>query len=503
MANKEFISQQARKRFEEPPQLSEAERSSLLIIPPWAKLTIDQILSPTNKTGFVLQLGYFRLTGRFFHPKTYPQKDINFIIQKFSGDPNEVDIDEYKLTSCYRHREIILLGFGFKAYSGDGNSHKNLLDEATRMAECHPARNQTKPNLMFDNLVAYLWEKRIEISAYYQLKSLIKEALETVEKELNDILKRHLTPQDILLLDNLFQKSPLTKTGYGVMKYELTLFKKIPESMENQEILKRVEMFIQIKAMYEQLLPVIKQLNLSHTTIRYYAEYVINTQTAQLKNNLSQRNLWLIAFIIHQYFSLGDALILTFQKAVKMALHGSKNRQQGNYWNSKPVRTRLTAMVSTHSISHAEMLAEIERISNEILLTAEVKIVQIQELYRQKRIDKNTLSLDIERIKELQELNSSTQNNDDYYKELEKVSFRLQLELSGMLEYLQFSMQNTSHPLLKSITYFQENKANITQKKDLPIHFLSMDEQQRIYTDQGKLKVSLYKMLLFKQIQEH
>ena len=117
----------------------------------------------------------------------------------------------------------------------------------------------------------------------------------------------------------------------------------------------------------------------------------------------------------------------------------------------------------------------------------------MQELYRQKKINKNTLSLDIERIKELQELNSSTQNNDDYYKELEKVSFRLQLKLSGMLEYLQFSMQNINHPLLKSITYFQKNKSNVTQKKDLPIDFLSIDEQQRIYTDQGKLKVSLYK----------
>ena len=90
-------------------------------------------------------------------------------------------------------------------------------------------------------------------------------------------------------------------------------------------------------------------------------------------------------------------------------------------------------------------------------------------------------------------MNSFTQNNNDYYKELEKVSFRLQLKLSGMLEYLQFSMQNINHPLLKSITYFQKNKSNVTQKKDLPIDFLSIDEQQRIYTDQGKLKVSLYK----------
>ena len=298
MANKEFISQQARKRFEEPPQLSETERSSLLVIPLWAKLVIDQIPSHTNKTGFILQSGYFRLMGRFFHPKMYSQKDIDFVVQKLSGDPNEVNI-KYKTSTYHRHREIILQGFGFKPYSSDKKIHDILLDEATSMA-----RNQTKPSLIFDNLVAYLWEKRIEIPTYYQLKTLIQEALETVEKELNDILKWYLTPQDILLLDNLFQKSPLTKLGSGVMKYELTLFKKIPESMENQEILKRVEMFVQIKAMYEQLFPVIKRLNLSHTTIRYYAEYVIDTQTAQLKNNLSQRNLWLIAFIIHQYFSL-------------------------------------------------------------------------------------------------------------------------------------------------------------------------------------------------------
>ena len=60
MAVKEFISQQARKRFEEPPQLSETERSSLLVIPLWAKLIIDQVTSSTNKAGFVLQVGYFR-----------------------------------------------------------------------------------------------------------------------------------------------------------------------------------------------------------------------------------------------------------------------------------------------------------------------------------------------------------------------------------------------------------------------------------------------------------
>ena len=43
MAVKEFISQQARKRFEEPPQLNETERSSLMVMPLWAKIVGDQL----------------------------------------------------------------------------------------------------------------------------------------------------------------------------------------------------------------------------------------------------------------------------------------------------------------------------------------------------------------------------------------------------------------------------------------------------------------------------
>ncbi len=148
MANKEFISQQARKRFEEPPQLTETERSSLLVIPPWAKLVIDQISNSTNKAGFILQLGYFRLMGRFFHPKTYPPKDIDFIVQKLSGDPNDVDIDEYKTSTCHRHREIILQGFGFRAYSSDGKYMIPYLKKPPKWRNAAQQKsNQTKSNI--------------------------------------------------------------------------------------------------------------------------------------------------------------------------------------------------------------------------------------------------------------------------------------------------------------------------------------------------------------------
>ncbi len=499
MAVKEFISQQARKRFETPPQLTDLERSSLIIVPVWANATLDLIISPTNKIGFILQIGYFRLMGRFFHPKTYVSCDIDFILKAFGGDPNEVDLSEYKSSTYHRHREVILRGFGFVAYGSDQERQTDLIQEILRMA-----RNQTSPAQIFDNIVAYLWDHRIEIPTYYTLKMLIGETLKKLETELNEVLNKFLRPSDYALLDSLFEKSPLTESfAPKSIRYKLTFFKSIPQSMQNREITIRVEMFAQLKVIYLQLLPVIKRLNLSDATIRYYAEYVIDTQTTQLKNNLSQRNLWLIAFIIHQYFSLGDALVLTFKKAVRMAMHSSENRQQEKYWKQKPVRTRLTSSISARGITYAEMLAEIEKISNDGLLTAEVKILHIQHLYQQKRISGKGLAVDIDRFKELQILNQTHQDNQDYYQELEKISFRLQLKLSNILLHAHFSMQSTQHPLLKAIAYFQDSQGNISQKKDLPVDFLGMDERQKVYTDQGKLKVSLYKILLFKEINQN
>ena len=86
--------------------------------------------------------------GRFFHPKTYPPKDIDFIVQKLSGDPNDVDIDEYKTSTCHRHREIILQGFGFRAYSSDGKYMIPYLKKPPKWRNAAQQKsNQTKSNI--------------------------------------------------------------------------------------------------------------------------------------------------------------------------------------------------------------------------------------------------------------------------------------------------------------------------------------------------------------------
>ena len=66
MARKEFLSPEARHRFDNPPVLTSEQRSIFLQAPTWATEYVRQLQTPSNKVGFLLQVGYFRIVSRFF-----------------------------------------------------------------------------------------------------------------------------------------------------------------------------------------------------------------------------------------------------------------------------------------------------------------------------------------------------------------------------------------------------------------------------------------------------
>ena len=261
MARREYLSSEERLRFETPPQLSTTQRSLLLMLPEWAKRYLHLILTPTNQVGFLLQLGYFRIVSRFFPADTFPQVDIEYIRQGLSIEDSQLDLLIYKNSrSCYRHREEILTNLGVAPFSS--RQQELLSVEAKRMA-----RNQTKPTLILDALVNYLLEHQMEVPSYHTLKTILQEALDSFEAELLAILDRSLRPEDAQLLDDLLSKQQVYQERIGasssVQRYELTFFKRIPQSMRPGEIKKRVEMFQELKRMHEQLWPVINRLDLS------------------------------------------------------------------------------------------------------------------------------------------------------------------------------------------------------------------------------------------------
>lgn len=87
---------------------------------------------------------------------------------------------------------------------------------------------------------------------------------------------------------------------------------------------------------------------------------------------------------------------------------------------------------------------------------------------------------------------------DDYYAILAGKSLRLQQRVSPILKALTFLTQPSAAQLQTALDYFRSKDGVID--KTAPVEFLSPDERQAV-TDGGKLRVSLYKALLFTHLQ--
>lgn len=117
MPRKEYLSAEARHRFDHPPILNGEQRFIFLQAPAWASQYVKGLLTPTNKVGFLLQVGYFRIVSRFFVSGRFHQADIDYIAGKISVDLNAIDMKDYQGTTFYRHQDEILAYFGFPLLS--------------------------------------------------------------------------------------------------------------------------------------------------------------------------------------------------------------------------------------------------------------------------------------------------------------------------------------------------------------------------------------------------
>ena len=120
------------------------------------------------------------------------------------------------------------------------------------------------------------------------------------------------------MLDALLDNSTMQDDTSGA-RFPLTRLKHISQSMQPKQIAERVALFRQLKSLFDPLAPLILRLDLAEETIRYYrtgapAQYVLDNRSVHLAERVHERYLRLIAFVAHQYISVGDALILTARR---------------------------------------------------------------------------------------------------------------------------------------------------------------------------------------------
>ena len=127
----------------------------------------------------------------------------------------------------------------------------------------------------------------------------------------------------------------------------------------------RVELFVRFKAMVVRLNPLIKKLNLSDATIRYYAEYVLDNRSTNMARRGTDKYLLLIAFVIHQYLSLGDALILTMLNTLSNCLNNCDNCIKEQLYRQRYQTASLVGQVTKRNKVHIDVLGLIEKIAND------------------------------------------------------------------------------------------------------------------------------------------
>src|SRR5947209_6802958 len=94
-------------RFESPPPFTAEERKHFFTLPDWAEKIVKTFATSASKIGFILQLGYFRATNKFYPKNLFYPEDSEFVQKRLETEDAWQEA-EYSVRMMQRHRILIL-----------------------------------------------------------------------------------------------------------------------------------------------------------------------------------------------------------------------------------------------------------------------------------------------------------------------------------------------------------------------------------------------------------
>ncbi|MBF0396370.1 MAG: DUF4158 domain-containing protein, partial [Desulfobacterales bacterium] len=403
-----------KKAFESPPVFSDEDRCFAFDIPQWAYNILDTLRTPINKIGFILQLGYFKFANKFFNVKKFYQNDIEFVANMLGFSKSEISLNNYSETTYDRHRTIILKNFGFTKFDQDT---KNIVEKEAEIL----GKKQMRPRFMFLSLVNFLKLKKIEVPTFNALAEIITNALKSAEKDLYKKIELHLTIKQKQLLDKLININISEDQGdVKINRYNITLLKNSNNSTRPAKIRENIKDLICLKELFNVLQSTINILNLEPEVIQFYARIAYKSQVFQLYRQNDSKYLYLLTFVINQYYVLNDILVDTILQSVQMNINTTYRDQKDQIF-----QTRISKQLAIKELSkklgiHLAKLKEVERIVNAENINDTEKVKSIKSLFKHEDHEQ------IENIiKSIEEETDRVIKDSYYYDILEKNSIRL------------------------------------------------------------------------------
>jgi len=166
--------------FDSPPRFTEEARNRFLVLPD----NEVKFRKTETKIGYILQEGYFMSKKKFFLPEHFHTEDVKFV-RKLLGIKNRVAISkDYNKITYSIHKKFILNKNGYHSFSDS----KDIFEkEASELV-----KTSLRPREIFESLLDFLEEKRIEVPRYYVFAEVITQSLNLFENNLIGIIDRTL-----------------------------------------------------------------------------------------------------------------------------------------------------------------------------------------------------------------------------------------------------------------------------------------------------------------------
>ncbi len=487
MARIEILTPSERHWFDTPPIFSEKEREKYFELDPIANSQIKKLRrSVINKVGFTLQLGYFKVTHKFFLPQDFELLDIEFVTKQLKVSIGEINFAKnYKIRTCRYHQKLILKCLNVLPFI----KAKKLFDrEVTRLVS-----KQIRGRQILISLSEMLKRKKVEVPRYDTFTRAITIALNRFESTLLSRVKESMTTEQKVCLDSLLQVGNKGKSS--IRKTKLTLLKNISQSLRPAQIRESIRDFLIIQTLFHDIESLVTGLQLAPEAIKYYAAYVKKAKSFQIEQfkNTYKKYLYLAAFICHQYYLRQDTLIDIFLKSVQERLNVVETQRKALDFKNRVERERAIKVLSKSRNNSKNILKEIKSITYSPILTDAGKISQIQNLFATRNIQESDEEEKL--IQQLEENISKNASHHDYYDLLESFSIKLQNRVSEITKYIAINVETSDKPIFKAIEYYRAKQGDVG--KTAPSDFLSPEESVALIDDDKKFRPSLYKALLF------
>ncbi|MBL4761319.1 MAG: Tn3 family transposase [Gammaproteobacteria bacterium] len=484
MTQLKILNYKERKLFDSVPIFGAHERQLYFSIDTKTRRRLGQLKTPVSRVGYLLQLGYFKSMGKFYHGADFKKRDINFVKRSLGikGTKN-IFSKNYSKTTHYEHQVKILKQLN---WSPIGEHSRKLLQAHARQY----AELQRKPRLTLRHLIDSCWKHQIVIPSYSDLATLVSEAYNQYENTLLIKLESVLLPSETMLLDELLEHD-------SAEKHPMTLLKSINQSMKPRDINASVSTFNRVSPYFYGFESVLNKLELTDSATQYFSRCVTKSRPSQLRNLSNRVNsyLHLISYFRDQVYSRQDAFSRIFLKAVNQSLNNSRKQLYENDIKTRKDRNKAIKELSISNKGARELIDDLILVRKTPDMVPNEKYYKIENLLDDYE-DKSSGD-DMGLLKRLEEQLLREANDDNFYDIMAKLSRKLQLRVSSILKVLVFNEENEKPELFDALTYYQLYDGEI--KEDAPTSFLTPTEYGFV-TANDKFSVSLYKYLLFVHI---